>query len=604
MSQTTIETLELPHWDMSPVFPSLESDEFKRAWDSIYKGVNDMRALFDRNGIRRNDDIHLNDSLVEVFEDVVNSYNKLYEDLRELYSYIGAFITTDSRNNLAQAKASEFELQAVELQKLENRLTAWIASLGADALIERSSVAKDHAFAVRKAAESAEHQMSEPEENLSAALHVTGAGAWTKLHGNVTSRLMVDITMPGGKVERLPMSAVRALSQDPDTKVRKAAYDAELTGWETVLVPLAAAINSIKGERNTITKQRGWNDPLDPELFTNNIDRPILEAMQTAVTESFPDFRRYLKAKAKLLGRDSLPWWELFAPVGGEEQRWDWGAATEFVVRQFGTYSDRLADLAQRAFDEDWVDAEPREGKRDGAFCAPVRGDVSRVLVNFAGSFGSVGTLAHELGHAYHNINLAERTPLQKQTPMALAETASIFCESIIVGAALADATEGEKLSILEEALQDACQVVVDIHSRYLFEKGVFEGRNERELSVEELNELMLAAQLQTYGDGLDPEALHPYMWAMKPHYYHSNYYNWPYTFGMLFGVGLYAQYIENPEKFRGKYDELLSATGLESAADLGKRFGIDFASVDFWRSSLGVIRGRIDEFEKLAALA
>lgn len=596
---TATKTLELPHWDMTPVFPSLESDEFNKAWDSISQRVTELSELFEQHGIRLRDDIELDDSLIEVFEKVVNNYNTLYEDIRELYSYIGAFITTDSRNDLAQAKSSEFDAKAVELQNLETRLTGWIASLGAEALIDRSTVAKEHSFAVRKAAESAEHQMSEPEESLFATLQVTGGSAWGRLHGNVTSRLMVDVDLPDG-TQRLPMSKVRGLAHDSDGEVRRAAYDAELKGWESVAVPLAAAINSIKGERNVVSKQRGWKDSLEPELFTNNIDRPTLEAMQQAVTESFPDFRRYLKAKAKLLGKDSLPWWDLFAPVGGEEHSWDWSSATDFVVRQFGAYSDRLAGLAQRAFDENWVDAEPREGKRDGAFCAPIRGDVSRVLMNFAGSFSSVSTLAHELGHAYHNINLADRTPLQRQTPMALSETASIFCETLIVQAALGDATEAEKLAILEADIQDTCQVVVDIHSRYLFETGVFDGRSQRELSIDELNELMLEGQRQTYGDGLDDQSLHPYMWEMKPHYYHSNYYNWPYTFGLLFGVGLYAQYREDPGSFPARYDELLSSTGLESAADLGKRFGIDFASVDFWRSSLAVIRGRIEEFEAL----
>jgi oligoendopeptidase F len=273
------------------------------------------------------------------------------------------------------------------------------------------------------------------------------------------------------------------------------------------------------------------------------------------------------------------------------------------VVGQFGTYSAKLADLPRRALRERWIDAEPREGKRDGAFCVGMRGDESGVFLNFGGSFGGVSTLAHELGHAYHNTLLVHRTPWQRDTPMALAETASIFCETIVTSAALGVGSAAEKLAILEHRLQGSCQIVVDIHSRFLFESRVLERRARRELSVNELNALMLEAQDETYGDGLDPGARHPYMWAMKPHYYSTgrSFYNWPYTFGLLFGLGLYARYREDADRFRDGYDDLLSSTGLHGAADLASRFGIDVRAAGFWRASLDVIREEIGQFEKLA---
>jgi oligoendopeptidase F len=223
--------------------------------------------------------------------------------------------------------------------------------------------------------------------------------------------------------------------------------------------------------------------------------------------------------------------------------------------------------------------------------------------MNFKPSFGSMQTMAHELGHAYHNLNLARRTPLQRHTPMALAETASIFCETIVTHAALAIASPAEQLSILEDDLQGACQVVVDIHSRFLFERGLFDRRRQRELSVDELNALMLESQRATYGDGLDASTLHPYMWAVKGHYYSTgrSYYNWPYTFGLLFGLGLYAVYQDEPNQFRAGYDDLLSSTGLDNAAGLARRFDIDIRSADFWRASLDIIRRNIDRFERLA---
>jgi oligoendopeptidase F len=233
-----------------------------------------------------------------------------------------------------------------------------------------------------------------------------------------------------------------------------------------------------------------------------------------------------------------------------------------------------------------------------------VRRDESRVFANFKPSYYGMSTLAHELGHGYHNLCKAGRTALQRVTPMTLAETASIFCETIVREAALAQSVPAEQLAILEASLQSACQVTVDITCRFLFEEGVFARRATRELSVAELNELMLDAQRQTYGDGLDGAHLHPYMWAVKQHYYSTgrSYYNYPYMFGLLFGLGLYAQYRQDPERFRAGYDDLLASTGLADAATLAARFGADIRDGAFWTASLDMLRADIDRFEELVS--
>lgn len=590
----------LPRWDMTPLFGSLTSPDFEDAFDHLVRDVGALRDLFDAHGVRRLDDGSVDEATAAAFEEVTDRLNAIAERVRLVRSYIYAFVTTDATDDLAQAKLSELQTRLVDLEKLSTRYEAWVGTLDAETLIERSDTAREHAFFVRRAAVGADHQLGEAEEDLAATLSPSGQAAWSKLHGNITSRLVVQVTKPDGSTEELPMSAVRGLAHDPDAGVREAAYRAELAAWETVAVPLAAALNGVKGWEGTLDARRGWPDVVASSLHRNNVDRATLEAMQRACVDAFPSLRRYLKLKAKLTGRDALPWWDLFAPVGEAGRHWSYDEATSFVVDRFGAYSDRLAGLAGRAFDEAWVDAGPRPGKRDGAFCMGVRADESRVLLNFNHHFGSVSTLAHELGHAYHNVNLASRTPLQRQTPMALAETASIFCQTIVMDAMLAEASADEELAILEGELQHACQIVVDIHSRFLFERSVFEARAARELSVAELCDRMLEAQLATYGDGLDPEALHPYMWAVKPHYYSRSFYNWPYTFGMLFGLGLYACYRADPEAFRAGYDDLLSSTGLDDAAGLARRFGIDVTSESFWSSSLDVVRERVERFERL----
>lgn len=592
---------QLPKWDMTPYFPSLDSPEFEKEFDSLISDVKELEELFDTNDVG-SPDATLDDSKLAVLEDIIERVNAIRDKGRLVGGYIGSFVTTDSKDTAAQAKYSELQMKTTVLGKLDKRLDVWIAALGVEELIERSQVAKDHAFALRKSAEDAEHQMTPDQEDLFADLKLVAGSAWGRLHGDVTSQLTVPFERDG-KTEELPMSSIRALAADADPDVREAAYEAELAAWKTVEVPLGAALNSIKGQGNILWKRRSYTDSLEPALWSNNVKREALEAMQTAVVESFVDFRRYYRAKAKLLGKDALPWFDILAPVtsGGESKKWTWDDATSFVEEHFSSFSDKMGGMAKRAFAERWVDAEPRDGKRDGAFCMGVRDDESRVLMNFTGSVNGVSTLAHELGHAFHNVNLAERTPLQKNTPMALAETASIFCQTIVTQAALKELPESEKLGIIEADLQSTAQVVVDIHSRFLFEKGVYEGRESRDLSVDELNELMLDAQRQTYGDGLDPDKLHPYMWAVKPHYYGAAYYNWPYTFGELFGTGLYGQYLSDPEAFRANYDDLLSSTGMADAATLCARFDIDITTPDFWRSSLDVVRDRIEGLVKLA---
>lgn len=590
---------KLPHWDMTVIYPGLDSKEFENGFRATVQKVDELVALFDQEKIARRDQAPLDDATIAAFERVVGAMNATLDQTRTLGAYINSFVSTDSRDNLGQAKQSEFQQHMLKLQFLSTRFTAWIGSLDVDALIARSQVAREHAFMVRRAQIQSAHQMAPAEEDLATELSITGSTAWGKLHGTFTSQLMVKVNLPDGEKE-MPMSMLRNLAHDPNREVRQRAYAAELAAWKNAAVPLAAAMNSIKGATNTLSKKRKWDSALDAAVFQNHIDRATLDAMMTAAREAFPDFRRYFRAKARALGIAQCAWYDIFAPLGGEGRAWSYADSSKFIIEQFHAYSAKMGKLAERAFAENWVDAEPRNGKRDGAFCMSLRADESRVMMNFKPNFSSVGTLAHELGHAYHNVNLTPRTMLQRSTPMTLAETASIFCQRWVEHAAIEHADAREQIAILEMGLQDACQVVVDITSRFIFEQTVFEKRAQRELSADEFCEIMLDAQKQTYGDALDPNALHPYMWAMKPHYYGSTFYNYPYMFGLLFGVGMYARAQNDLAKFKTEYDDLLASTGMYGAAELASRFGIDIRQPDFWRASLGVIRADIDRFEKL----
>ncbi|HSJ58703.1 MAG TPA: M3 family oligoendopeptidase [Anaerolineae bacterium] len=608
---------EIPHWDVSSVYPGLESEELKDAFHALRAGLDDLDRYLDDHDIRQagrftsGRDAAAGEqalaSTIAGYLDRMNANLRLGGTLR---AYLHAFVSTDSYNNLARRLASELEPLEVRIHQQEVRFQGWIGSLTAtapqlfQAVLDTPGPVRDHRFYLEETAEQSRYLMSEAEEGLASELSLSGARAWSKLQGVITSQLKVPFDPGTGQVQELPITKLQNLSHDPDEDVRRRAYEAELAAWESVREPLAACLNGVKGAVQTLNGRRGREDALHEALDQARIDRDILNTMLGAMHDSFPAFRRYFHAKARLLGKDRLAWWDLSAPTSTTERHFSFGEARDFILDQFATFSPRLQGLARRAFDERWIDAEPRTGKRGGAFCMNVPAvEESRILCNFDGSLDQVLTIAHELGHAYHNECKAGITMLQGRTPMTLAETASIMNETIITDALLARSTDpDETRAILESDLIGATGVIVDIYSRYLFETEVFERRTQAELSADELNDIMIRAQKETYGDGLDERFMNPYMWTWKPHYYRPNlsFYNFPYAFGLLFGLGLYAIYRERGQAFLSQYDDLLRSTGTGNAADLAARFGIDLRRRDFWTGSLGVIEERIEQYRAL----
>lgn len=599
-------TTALPHWQLTSIFPNLESAEYKEAKAELQ---NDMRALesfMDEHAIGTREALELSSQTVETFETLIDKFNNLITSFQDLFSYLNGFTATDAFNDKAQGELSSLKPQLSKLGALDKRITAWLGSLDTDALVSRSQRAAELVYFLEKADTEAAHLLGDDIEAIVSVLGTTGGGAWGKLHGELTSRSSVTATLSNREEKAYTLSELVNLQSDPEPEVRKRAYEAELELLEQHEVSYAAALNSIKGEVGELCAERGWDSPLDEAVFANGITQASLDAMQHACFEAFPDFQRYMKAKAKFLDKDALGWYDLKAPVNaGEAQQFTWEETKAFVVEAFGTYSDDLAAFAERAFREGWCDVPPRKGKRGGAFCMSVPGrKESRVMLNFGGTLDDVFTVAHELGHAYHNEQTyrAGRNALQRAKPMTLAETASIFCETIVANAMLEKASDEERLGILAQDLLGATGLVVDIHSRFILEQTVFDKRRERELSIDELKGIMLDAQARTYGEGLKEDERHPLMWAHKGHYYSNSrsFYNYPYTFGYLFGLGLYNVYEREPEGFRARYDELLSSTGLADAATLARRFGIDIEDEAFWRGSLSIARDRVEQFEGL----
>ena len=602
MTAIEVSTDDLPRWDASGVHESLSARSFVDALERVGADVGRVVALFDERGVRAIEPRPVTADDGAAADEILGRLNATMDEVAELRAFVHSFVSTDSFDDDAQAAASRIQVLDARLRPLHARLADWVAALGPSALAGVSVTAAEHLGPLQRFAARAEHQMTEAEEGLYAELSTTGPTAWNRLHADVTSQLTVELMTPDGTSTRMAVAAARGLASHPDPAVRRAAYDAELAAWPTVAVPCAAAMNGIKGDAVVVNRRRGWPSPIDASLFANSVGRVTFDAMSAAVRDALPDFRRWMRAKARLHWHDGgLPWWDLVAPLPTASPTVSWSDGVAIVEDAFAAYAPPLRSLAGRAVDERWIDAGPRPGKVGGAFCMRLRGDRSMVLLNWNGTLDGVQTLAHELGHAYHNTVLAERTALQRMLPMALAETASIFCETLVVEEGLSRASGADRLALLDVDLQGSNLVVVDIHSRVLFEQSVFARRGERTLSPAELCELMLAAQAEAYGDGLDQSTAHPYMWAVKPHYYSSHFYNWPYTYGLLFGLGLFAEYHRDPERFRGRYDDLLSRAGMDTAEQLGESFGLDVADEAFWTASLDVLRRRMAEYETLA---
>ncbi len=586
-----------PRWQLDSIFPGLDSAAFRTARHELEQAISSLEEQA----------AHGFGSDAAAAEATLRTVNATSLQLQDVMAYVYLLISVDAFNEEAQAVRSELMPLTVRFSDVNTKLTAWAGTLDLDGLLKASDYLNEHSFALRRAAEMSEKLMPEAAEELASALNVTGGNAWSRLHDQLISRETIRVELPGQEAADYGLAALFNLQHDPDAAVRRAAWQAEQQLLERNQVSFAAAMNSIKGQVGELARRRGWDSALAEALHQNHIDAETLEALQTAVTETFPLMRRYLRAKAKLLGKEQLGWYDLNAPVGdGTARQWTWDEAREFVVKQFRSYSDDLADFADSAFERGWLDGPPRRGKTNGAFCMEIGGkEETRVMLNFGGTLNDLFTIGHELGHSYHADRMFKfrRTALQRRDPMTLAETASIFCETIIFNAVLKEAGADERLGILEQDLAGATQLLVDIHSRFLFESGVFNQRARRELSIAEFNSLMLDAQEQTYGDALHPDERNQWMWAHKGHYYSAgrSFYNFPYTFGYLFGLGLYAEYQRQPDGFHARYDELLASSGMGSAWELGQRFGIDIRDPGFWRGSLGVLQERVEEYERLA---
>ena len=573
--------------------------------DVFYKGIDDPALQSDMQKL---------EELVAAYKEMIASLTmddpkatlrrviETKEELAVLTRKLGGYFSLRRSANSMDSEVSAYQTRLQTLMAgtakegvMFEKYVGRIEDL--DAIIESDDLLREYKFYFSQVLSSIKHSMSDEEEALFAQMNISGGQSWSNLVSHLTATVEVDYK--GGKTT---LSAIRGLSESDDPAERKAAYEAELACYGKIKDSIAYALNSIKAQANLEARMRGFENPLEMTLDQSRMQKATLDAMLTAMREYLPKFQAYLKHKAKLLGhKNGLLWYDISAAMGNASAKtYTVEEAHHYLVEHFASFAPDLAEMVDEAFKNEWIDFYPRAGKVGGAFCSNLPFlKQSRILTNFCGMFGNVVTLAHELGHAYHGLQIQDHRPLNTGYTMPVAETASNFNELIIVNDAIAKSEGEEKIQLIESQIQDCTQIIVDIYSRFLFEDEVIRRRNDTFLFAKDLEEIMLNAQKEAFGDALDPDYMHPWMWCCKSHYYRAglSYYNFPYAFGGLFSRGLYARYLEEGEAFLPKYRALLKATTVDTVEHVAGIAGIDLTNPEFWRKSLQIIADRIDEF-------
>ena len=574
-------------WTLEDLYPSFESQELKQDVEA-YKA---LKGKFES--------LTLEDS-IEGITQVVKLLEESTVLTGRLYNYIHLTLATDTTHETATQVEVQLAGVSADLQATYAKVSKFLGTIQTD--ITTDPFLAEYRYYFEEAKKDATHLLSDELEEVLAKMSISGGKAWSQLFDFMWSSAQGEY-----KGEVVTLSEIRGKAYDSDAEVRKSAYEAELKMYDAIKEPIAFSLNHIKKEVLTTSQLRGFESPLAHTLEASRMSRETLDALLEAIREYLPNFRKYLRHKAALLGHENgLPFYDLFAPVGNSSRTFTVEESKDYLIENFKTFSADLAEMTEEFFDKHYIDFYPRKGKVGGAFCANLPMiKQSRVLTNFTGSLSDVVTLAHELGHAYHGLHIENHRPLNQDYSMPVAETASTFNENIIMNTAIKEASDEEKIALIESQLQDTTQIIVDIYSRYLFESAVFENREQSFMFSKDLEEMMLSAQKEAYGDGLDQSYLHPYMWACKPHYYSTglSFYNFPYAFGGLFSKGLYAIYQEKPEGFVEKYQELLRATTVSSVEDTAKVLGVDVSTPEFWKKALAEVAESIEAFIALTPL-
>ena len=597
-------TVKFPEvWDLDTLFPGgSESRELRLHMDETNPKLADFEKLAQSfQPPKAPEDAGKLASLLEEMKDTMLH-------LRQAGSFIGCLMAQNTEDKKAAILQSESSSQNARfqnsLQKIQQDLskvdeTVWQNLLKTDEL-------RQFDFFLNEWREEAKMLLSEKEENLITALSTDGYHAWSQLYDMLVGEIKVKVTVDGEE-KTLSVGQANNLSSHADASVRKEAYEKLEAAWTEKEEFFAKTLNSIAGFRLEVYKKRGWDSPLKEPLHINRMKQETLDAMWGAISKHKQPFVNYLNKKSELLGKDGLEWFDADAPVTESKQQYSYQEGAEFILKHFGKFGPELEKFSRNAFEKGWIEAEDRPNKRPGGFCTGLpMTEESRIFMTYSGSMSNVATLAHELGHAFHTYALRPVHSLNRSYAMNVAETASTFAEMIVSDAAVKNAaSKDEKIALLEDKVQRSVAFFMNIHARFLFETRFYEERKKGVVPAARLNELMEQAQYEGFGGGL--KSAHPHFWASKLHFYitYVPFYNFPYTFGYLFSLSVYAKALEEGAGFEEKYMALLRDTAVMTAEDLAmKHLQEDITQEAFWEKGIALCVKDAEEFIALTSSA
>jgi oligoendopeptidase F len=573
-------------WDLSSYFSEFNGPDMLQFKEGIRDDISSLRQAAASLPVLDNESI-------SAWEDILLRHEGLLRRMSHLSSYVGCLAASDARNEAYLKEETEITRTRAELAKVRIELLRAFKGSSTEVfseLIAKPSLAGAENY-LNRLREEARRAMSTEKEVLATDLGIDGIQAWGRLYDTLSSKLEFDMTFPDGRHERLPMSQRRSLLDSPDRRVRKAAFDGGNATWQSIEDTAASALNAIAGTRLTLNRHRGVDHFLDIALFQAAITRKTLDAMFEALLANIEIPRRILKLKARLMGQQKVAWYDLGATLDiPNQEKLSWDKARSIVGTSFDHAYPALGNFfRQQVIAKNWVDWEPRSGKRPGGFCtSSMFSKESRIFMTYNESLGDVLTLAHESGHAYHGFLMQDVRPYARGYPMTLAETASTFGESVLMNGLLNDRTisDKQKTLILDVELGHGAIYLLDIPVRYEFEKAFYNERMSGPLGVSRLKELMVETQQRVLGDVLEPSGEDPYFWASKLHFYITGltFYNFPYIFGYLLSRGLYGMFKKDGARFLPKYEELLRLAGSDTAEKVVKRtIGQNVEETEFW---------------------
>lgn len=541
------------------------------------------------------------DANVAIWHNLLARYQKFTSLNYQASSFIGCLTSADVKDDKAKNLSGHIGAINADLLAVSTALEASLAKMtdkNFAALISDEELQKI-AFNLTEKRQASLDKLAPATEELVGDLSVSGYHSWWDVYNSVVGRMEIPY-VEDGEEKKLSVGQMFTRFQSPDREVRKEVFAKWETAWSNEAELIALALNNLAGYRLSLYKHRKWDNILKEPLEMNRMKEETLNTMWDTISKNKKRLIPFFERKAKMLGVEKLSWYDVDAPLPIGSSKVTYDEAAEFIMEQFEKFNPKMAEFAKMNFEDRWIEAEDRAGKRPGGFMTvfPENGQ-SRIFMTFAGTPGCVSTLAHELGHGYHTYVMKDLPLLAQEYAMNVAETASTFAEMIVIDAAIKKASnKEEKVALLADKIQSAIAFFMNIHARFLFETRFYEARKNGPVSKDELNDLMEQAQKDAYIHQLSE--YHPTFWAAKLHFYGTDvpFYNFPYTFGYLFSTGIYARAIAEGPAFADKYDALLRDTASMTVEELADRhLAVDLTQPQFWQEAIDLVIADVEEF-------